>query len=286
MYVCFVGISEFLKHLFLKGATYGPMELSTAERCLTTLCMEETYKIGLRGYQELIQLRPEFEEPFSSLFFESLSYADHVTASNYQLDDILFNFCRLLSPYFLLCSSRKCLHWLICAFKMQVHRVDVLMECGLPYYQTGVFNNLLQTMYCKTNTKWEWLHGATKFGGSLSRHCLAQACIKTNWFLSFLCEMVCRSLRTQREFGCVTDGSMKNILSFYCSTIICVLENNHGFDNKKLNSIVRFVLRGIKSSLCDFKAAALMIIGMLSINGNLGNDLGLSVLNLLAEVRN
>ena len=249
---------------------------------------EDAFRSGVRGIYELIRLEPALETFSQSLFSESsktFSRSMETTPSLEKLDETIGEFLRLLSPYFLLRPSHKCLQWLIYAYHIHTHNLDSLMECSLPYYQTSVFVKLIDFLQLKNDSRWSWLNVAT-LGKELgaSRIALIRQCKKQKWLIPFVCTMVQGSLTTHKKYGCTLKGSLRSLLSFYCSTVVSTI--NDTVDQKLLSNILPSILKGLKSSHKDFKSSTMMIIGMLGVRVALDETLISTLLSSLSKVRN
>ena len=129
--------------LLEKESRRKPSLLFTTQEA-ANLDIDSIHALGVNGLEELITLQPAFSEFTESLFAESCKHFERsieVQSVVKELDNLIAKFLRLLSPYFLLHPSHKCLEWLIRAFRIHECNIDVILECILPYYETNLLSN-------------------------------------------------------------------------------------------------------------------------------------------------
>ena len=249
---------------------------------------QEAFHCGIRGFSELVRLEPSLEKFRSSLFSESTKTFNR-DLGTYQsvekLDTLITEFLRLVSPYFLLRPSHKCLQWLMYSFEIHTYNTDALMECVLPYYQSTLFSRLVDHLkLINKSSRWYWLCEKSKTETNLSSTTFVKWCTKKNWLVVFICEMVLASLKTHKKYGCISKGPLKNLVSLYCCTVVGMIEVNQTLSKTFLLSILPCILKGLKSSHHDFKSSTMMIVGMLGVKAALDKKLLDTLLILLGKV--
>lgn len=245
--------------------------------------VDTIHSLATNGLEELIGLEPSFAEFESSLFLESCKTFERTVETREvteQLDLTLARFLRKLSPFFLLKPAHKCLEWLIRVYRIQACNVDLLMECVLPYYETNLFARVVQLVPLKQQQSWQWLRPTQKEGTPLSRLTLTQHCISNPAFLSFVCDMVPNAVKASKSSS---RHSLQVVTSFYCSTITSVLEQapiTEGLTSR----LLPYILKGLKSSWVDYRAASYIVVSILASRVVLENKLTLSLLNTISKV--
>ena len=245
--------------------------------------VETIHALATNGLEELITLEPTFAEFESSLFSESCKTFERTVETRHvvqQVDTALARFLRKLSPFFLLKPAHKCLEWLIRVYRIQACNVNSLMECVLPYYETKLFTHVIQLIPLKQEQEWHWLRPIQKEGTPLSRLTLVQHCISSPAFLSFVCEMVPSAIKANKASSV---GTLRVMASFYCSTVTCVLEQTT-ITEALTSRLLPYVLKGLKSSWSDYRAASYIVVSMMASRVVLERKLTLSLLNTITKV--
>ena len=268
------------------GATKKPSFLFEAKEA-AEIDTDTIYALGFNGLEELISLEPAFTEFTSSLFSESCKLFERSVETRdvvKQVDAAITKFLHLLSSYFLLRPAHKCLEWLIRTFQIHQYNTNSLMECVLPFYETNLFARVVQLIPVKDpNSFWHWLSPIQNSGTPLSHLTLTQHCISDPSFLSFVCEMVPKSLKTHRQSKTLCGTSCRVLISFYCSTVVRILERDV-IAESLVTTLLPYLIKGMKSSYYDYKAASLMIISLLGSKVVLDVKLTLSLLDSITKV--
>lgn len=246
--------------------------------------VDTIYALGVNGLEELTSLEPNFAEFESSLFSESCKSFERTVQTKdvlQELDATIARFLRQLSPFLLLKPAHKCLELLIRVYRIQSCNVNHVLECILPYYETNLFARMVQLLHLQShsNPSWQWLKPIQKEGTPLSRATLVQHCISDPAFLSFVCEMVPSSIKA----GSGVEN--KVVVSFYCSTLTSVL-GQADITESITSRILPYVVKGLKSSCGDYKAASYIVVSMLASRVVLQKKVSNSLLNVIAKVRN
>ena len=247
--------------------------------------VETIYSLGTNGLEELISIDQSFAEFETSLFQESCKEFERSVQTREileELDDKISIFLRKVSPYFLLKPAQKCLEWLIRAFRINSFNVDAIMECVLPYYETKLFARMVQLLPLKNPTSaWHWLLPIQKAGSPLSKLTLVQHCISVPSFLTFVCEMVPRCIKVQKTSP---SSALRTVIAFYSSTVISVLEMG-SITEELVARLLPYIVKGLKSSNVDYRAATYMTVSQLAANTILEEKLHTSLLESLTKVR-
>ena len=147
------------------------------EREATDIDNAAILSIAKNGLEELKTLEPAFSKFEIVLFGESTLEIHRTTLTKQQnesLNGTLRTFLRLLSPYFMMKASHKCLEWLIRKYRINELNIDDLMDCILPYHETVLFVRMVQIMFLQEGTKWSFLHEVKKEARLISRSFLAK----------------------------------------------------------------------------------------------------------------
>ena len=246
--------------------------------------VDTIHALGTNGLEELTALEPSFADFQDSLFSESCKTFERTVQTREvvdQLDSTLARFLRKLSTYLLLKPAHKCLEWLIRAYRVHSCNTDHLMECVLPYYETKLFARIVQLVPLKQQPSWQWLKPTQKEGTPLSRLTLVQHCISNPAFLSVVCEMVPSAVRANK--GSLSPGSTRVVTSFYCSTVVAVLQQT-SVTESMVSRLLTYILKGLKSSWTDYRAASYIIVSVLASRTTLDVKLTLSLLDVIIKV--
>jgi len=250
-----------------------PSLLFSAEEA-AELDIERVLDIGRNGLDELTKLDSRFAVYEESLFSEgcmsyerSLKTADQLRV----LDKTISDFLRLLSPYMMLHAASKCLEWLIRVFRINSYNIDMLMESMLPYHESVLFARVLQLLPLKDKSSfWHWLRPSQKSDSPLARSTLIQHCISVPAFLKFVCNMV-------------EHCDHKVVVSFYCSTLIGVIDSV-GVGEELVVMVIPHLTNGLRSSHDHVKAATYIILSHMITKTSLSDKLARSLLGLIAKV--
>ena len=227
--------------------------------------IDTIFSLGINGLEELTSIDQSFAEFERSLFHESCKDFERTVQMKEVIEDVdekLSLFLRKLSPLFLLKPAQKCLEWLIRAFRINSFNCDAIMECVLPYYETKLFARVIQLLPLKDPTStWHWLRPIQKEGSPLSKFTLVQHCISVQPFLMFVCEMVPRSLKVHKRSPA---SAPRTVVAFYVSTVLGVLETASPVSEDLVSWLFPFVIKGLKSSNMEYRAASYMVTSQLS----------------------
>ena len=247
--------------------------------------IDTIFSLGVNGLEELISIDRSFSQFERSLFQESCKDFERTVQMKEALEDLdetISSFLRRLSPYFLLKPAQKCLEWLVRAFRVNSFNVDAVMECILPYYETKLFAHVVRLLPLKDPTSpWHWLRPIQKAGSPLSKQTLVQHCISVQPFLVFVCEMVPRSLKVHKLSPV---NASRTVMAFYVSTVLAVLESDSSISEELVSRLLPFILKGLKSSNVEYKAASYMVTSQLPCVANLQENLVHSLMEAVCKV--
>ena len=245
---------------------------------------EAVYGIGCSGLQELGSIDPTVLSFRETLFSEDCKEYDRSSATaeeERRLDDELGRFLLHLSPYFLLKPAHCCLEWLVRAFRVHSCNVDQVVECVLPYYQTGLFVRMVQLLPIKSHSSpWHWLRPIQKSGKPLSHQTLINHCLSDHAFLVFICELAVKSV----QIHCHRPTGSRASVALFTSTVTCSLEQTSSVTEELVTALIPHLTRGLKSKNKDLCAACLSIVGLLCGRTHLVNRLVESLLGSIAKV--
>ena len=244
------------------------------------------FLLGQNGLEELIRIDPTFAQFEDTLFWDGCTEFERSVQTTdvlKELDENIAVFLRRLSPYFLLKPAQKCLEWLIQAFRIQTCNVDSLMECILPYYQTKLFAHVIKLLPLKSaSSSWHWLRPLQKVGSPLSPLTLLQHCVSIPSFFVFVCDMVPRSVDAHRHSPA---GSLRCVISLYCSTAVSLLATEPGPPSEDLVArLLPYLLKGMKSHVEDYRTASYMVLSQLVSRVTLEPHIATSLLETLTKV--
>lgn len=134
--------------------------------------------IAKDGLEELKAVEPAFSKFEIVLFGENTLEMHRATMTKQQsssLDSTIKTFLRLISPFFMMKASHKCLEWLIRKYRINELNVDDLILSILPYHETVQFIRMIQIVFIPDqNSKWSFLHEVKKEARVVSRSFIAK----------------------------------------------------------------------------------------------------------------
>ena len=163
------------------------------EREATDIDNAAILTIAKDGLEELKAVEPAFSKFEIVLFGENTLEIHRATMTKQQNDSLnatLRTFLRLLSPYFMMKASHKCLEWLIRKYRINELNIDDLMDCILPYHETVQFVRMVQIIFFKDGSKWGFLHEVKKEARVISRSFLAKRALADRSILDGVFECV------------------------------------------------------------------------------------------------
>ena len=246
--------------------------------------VESVYHIGCSGLQELGSMDSALLPFRGTLFSEDCKEYDRSSSTKEELaslDEELGRFLLHLSPYFLLKPAHWCLEWLVRAFRVHSCNVDQVMECILPYYQTGHFVRMVQLLPIKSHSSpWHWLRPIQKSGKPLANQTLINHCLSDHAFLVFICELTIKSVHLHRHRPTGSHAAV----ALYTSAMVGSLEQAGSVSEELVTVLAPYLTKGLRSKNKDLCAACLSVAGLLCSQTQLSNRLVESLLGTLAKV--
>ena len=225
---------------------------------------ETIFHLATNGLEELVSIDKTFTAFQDTLFSETFKSFErtHVTEEEAEkLDHELERFLFLVSPYFLLKPSHKCLEWLVRVFRINSFNVDHVMQCILPYYQTNLFVRMLQLLPLKSHTSpWHWLRPLQKSGTPLSQQAIINHCIADHAFLVFVCELAGKSVKHNKHQPVCSQSSV----ALYTSVLVGVLEGTKKITENLVTLLSPYLRKGLRSKNSDFYSSSLILVTALS----------------------
>ena len=107
-------------------------------------------------------------------------------------------------------------------------------------------------------------------------------CISNQPFLVFICEMVPRSVKVHKQMP--PSNAPRTVIAFYSSVLVSVLEKGT-VTEELVSRLLPYIVKGLKSSSSDYKAASYMIVGQLASKVTMEKQLCSSLLEITTKVR-
>lgn len=245
---------------------------------------ETIYDIGLSGLHELMVLNPIFAQFEHTLFDRTARDLVRSVESidvNKNLDKQIKKFFIHLSPHFLLQPAHKCLEWLIRRFHINEYNINGFMMLILPYHETRIFVKCVQTMPLRDEKHtWHWLQVLQKPGITLSKQTLFNRAATDKFLLQFICKYVCDAVRELDTKAYM----LQAMFGFYCTTVLGALDTAANITDWHISNIYPSLRKGLVSSVTDFCAASMMIMGQLVIKAKLSLKFLNVIISLLIGV--
>ncbi|XP_016987522.1 HEAT repeat-containing protein 1 homolog [Drosophila rhopaloa] len=235
---------------------FDPKEAATKDR-------RTIYEIGLAGLQELTEFNPDFKEFQLTLFDEAtltLERSVELPEVNKLLDTAIGKFLRLLSPYLLLRPAHMAFEWLLRRFQVHEYNRSEVMALILPYHETMIFVQILQTMRLRSaDADWFWLRPLQRPGVSLAKTAIINRAASNPAFLGFICQ---NTQKAVKELG-PRAHQLQAQINFYATVVVGALQTAKPLQDWHITTILESLLRGLVSDTIDFMAAAYVIVAQL-----------------------
>ncbi|ALC38653.1 l-2-k09022 [Drosophila busckii] len=235
---------------------FDPKEAATKDR-------RAIYEIGLSGLLELTAFNASFKEFQLTLFDEAtltLERAVEQSEVNELLNASIAKFMRLLSPYFLLRPAHMCFEWLLRRFQVHEYNRSDVMSLILPYHETNMFVQVLQTMRLRQSDEdWFWLRRLQRPGVPLSKTTIVNRAASVPSFLKFICQSTRSAVK---ELG-PRAHQLQAQLNFYATVVVGALQTAKPLEDWHIATILESLLKGLSSHTVDFAAASYVIVAQL-----------------------
>lgn len=184
---------------------------------------------------------------------------------NKKLDNLIGNFCKILSSYFLLPAAFKVLEYLIRKFEVNERNVGELMYAALPYHATNEFVRLVQTLHLDRGGIFAFLSPMQETGVALPRQLLVQRCLTDRGLLRFVLDM-------GQEMGHAR-VSGRVIMPFYGAMLCEVLALSQTLDQSLLEMVFPYLIQALsRDVITELRAAIYMAIVLLASRVTLSQE--------------
>ncbi|RLM64477.1 uncharacterized protein C2845_PM16G15760 [Panicum miliaceum] len=225
--------------------------------------------IALSGLEHLASVDERFARYSNTLFRETsleVNREQLTPKENDKLNKSISTYLRLLAGYLHLPSALKTLEYLIRRYLVHVYNLDELLLSALPYHDTHAFVRIVQLVNLG-NSKWAFLDGVKSSGAPPPRSVLVQQCIRDKAVLETLCNYVTPT----REFS-----HSRTVVCFCTAVIVECLGAVPKLDTDIVQRVLGFVFDSLNPEITgdqDYKAGALMIVGLLATRASLAPKL-------------
>ncbi|CAN6240377.1 unnamed protein product [Urochloa humidicola] len=225
--------------------------------------------IALSGLEHLASVDERFAGYNSTLFRETsleVNREQLTPKENDKLNKSISSYLRLLAGYLHLPSALKTLEYLIRRYMVHVYNLDELLLSALPYHDTHAFVRIVQLLNLG-NSKWAFLDGVKSSGAPAPRSVLVQQCIRDKAVL----ETLCNYAMPTKEFS-----HSRTVVCFSTAVIVECLGAVPKLDTDIVQRVLGFVFDSLNPGITgdqDYKAGALMIVGILATRATLAPKL-------------
>nr|CAH67614.1 OSIGBa0106P14.4 [Oryza sativa] len=225
--------------------------------------------IALSGLEHLEGVDERFRRYRNTLFSETsleVNREQLTTKENDKLNKSISSYLRLLAGYLQLQAAMQTLEYLIRRYLVHVYNLDELLLCALPYHDTHTFVRIVQLINLG-NSKWAFLDAVKSSGASPPRSVMVQQCIRDKAVL----ETICNYAAPTKEFH-----HSRTVVCFCTAVIVECLGAIPKLDTDIVQRVLGFVFDSLNPAMKgdqDYKAGALMIIGVLATRATLAPKL-------------
>ncbi|KAF0894489.1 hypothetical protein E2562_039200 [Oryza meyeriana var. granulata] len=225
--------------------------------------------IALSGLEHLGDMDERFRRYSNTLFSETsleVNREQLTSKENDKLNKSISSYLRLLAGYLQLPAALKTLEYLIRRYLVHVYNLDELLLCALPYHDTHAFVRIVQLINLG-NSKWAFLDAVKSSGAPPPRSVMVQQCIRDKAVLETLCNYAAPT----KEFH-----HSSTVVCFCTAVIVECLGAIPKLDTDIVQRVLGFVFDSLNPAMKgdqDYKAGALMIIGVLATRATLAPKL-------------
>lgn len=225
--------------------------------------------IALSGLEHLTGVDERFARYGKTLFSETsleVNREQQTPKENDKLNKSISSYLRLLAGYLQLPAALKTLEYLIRRYLVHVYNLDELLLCALPYHDTHAFVRIVQLVNLG-NSKWGFLAGVKSSGAPPPRSVLVQQCIRDNSLLE-----------TLSNYAAPTKDFLhsRTVVCFCTAVIVECLGAIPRVDSDIVQKVLGYVFDSLNPEIRadqDYKAGALMIVGVLATRATLAPKL-------------
>ncbi|KAM3389004.1 hypothetical protein ACQJBY_011252 [Aegilops geniculata] len=225
--------------------------------------------IALSGLEHLTGVDERFARYSSTLFSQTsleVNREQQTQKENDKLNKSISSYLRHLAGYLQLPAALKTLEYLIRRYLVHVYNVDELLLCALPYHDTHAFVRIVQLVNLG-NSKWTFLDGVKSSGAPPPRSVLVQQCIRDTSLLE-----------TFSNYAAPKKGFLhsRTVVCFCTAVIVECLGAIPKLDSNIVQRVVGYVFDSLNPDIGadrDYKAGALMIVGVLATRATLAPKL-------------
>ncbi|XBI94094.1 hypothetical protein VPH35_030803 [Triticum aestivum] len=225
--------------------------------------------IALSGLEHLTGVDERFARYSSTLFSQTsleVNREQQTQKENDKLNKSISSYLGLLAGYLQLPAALKTLEYLIRRYLVHVYNVDELLLCALPYHDTHAFVRIVQLVNLG-NSKWTFLDGVKSSGAPPPRSVLVQQCIRDTSLLE-----------TLSNYAAPKKGFLhsRTVVCFCTAVIVECLGAIPKLDSNIVQRVVGYVFDSLNPDIGadrDYKAGALMIVGVLATRATLAPKL-------------
>nr|CAB3487846.1 unnamed protein product [Digitaria exilis] len=225
--------------------------------------------IALSGLEHLASVDERFARYSNTLFRETsleVNREQLTPKENDKLNKSISVYLRLLAGYLHRPYALKTLEYLIRRYLVHVYNLDELLLSALPYHDTHAFVRIVQLLNLG-NSKWTFLDGVKSSGAPPPRSVIVQQCIRDKAVLETLCNYVTPT----KEFS-----HSRMVICFCTAVIVECLGAVPKLDTDIVQRVLGFVFDSLNPEITvdqDYKAGALMVVGVLATRATLASKL-------------
>ncbi|XP_015910084.2 HEAT repeat-containing protein 1 [Parasteatoda tepidariorum] len=245
--------SLLLQNRLRKSLLFDPGYAATLDRDII-------FAYGVCGIEKLTEINPLFSIYKESLFnnnFCELERSVQTASINKKLDDIIEQFLRMLSPYFLNAASAQALEWLIFRYHIHLYNTDELIACALPHFNTSHFVRVIQIISLEDDkSRWFWLKSVQKSGQPLEYPVILNRFITDGGFKTFVCDLAPNVLKVYEADASVAT----TVVSFSMQILYDAINKKSKMDDGDLVSYIPYIVNALRSDFNKYTAAAYLVL--------------------------
>ncbi|GFY68176.1 HEAT repeat-containing protein 1 [Trichonephila inaurata madagascariensis] len=230
---------------------------------------------GLEKLKIMNSVFAKFEENLFHLSYKVFERSVQSASINKKLDELITEFLRMLSPYFLDKAAHEALEWLVYAFHIHVFNTDELVASALPYFNTSVFVRVVQLLNVDDPcNRWHWLKSVQETGTYLEYSALLNHMNTDAGFLKFVCDLADKSIMIFQN----CESCAVPVVSFSMVSLYNALEMKKKLNNSVIVSVLPYLVKALESNLKMYIISAYMIISSIFFRVKLQESIIISLL--------